>query len=51
VLDAGNINPEDLDLMHVVDDPEEACAIINNRYRDRVSGVHHDRRDKRKKGV
>jgi uncharacterized protein (TIGR00730 family) len=47
----GNVSPEDLDLMHVVDEPEEVCAIINSRYKDRVSGVHRDRRDKTRKGV
>jgi uncharacterized protein (TIGR00730 family) len=51
VLAAGNINQEDLGLMHIVDEPEEVCAIINARYRDRLSGVHKDRRDKSRKGV
>ncbi|HSB34033.1 MAG TPA: TIGR00730 family Rossman fold protein [Nitrospirota bacterium] len=46
-----NISPEDLDLMHVVDEPEEVCAIINNRYKDRLTGRREDRRDKAKKGV
>lgn len=46
-----NISPEDLDLMHVVDEPEEVCAIINKRYRDRMTGMREDRRDKTKKGV
>jgi uncharacterized protein (TIGR00730 family) len=51
VLEFGNISPEDIDLMHIVDEPEEACAIINKRYKDRVSGIHRDRRNKAKKGV
>jgi uncharacterized protein (TIGR00730 family) len=51
MLSANNISPEDLDLMHVVDEPEEVCAIINKRYRDRMTGVPVDRRDKTKKGV
>ncbi|MGE5172768.1 MAG: TIGR00730 family Rossman fold protein [Betaproteobacteria bacterium] len=51
MLAAGNINPEDLDLMHVVDEPEEVCAIINKRYKDRMSAVRQDRRDKSRKGV
>ncbi len=51
MLAEGNISPEDLDLMHIVDEPEEVCAIINKRYRDRVSGIHKDRRDKSRKGV
>ena len=51
-LAAGNISPEDIDLMHIVDEPEEVCAIINKRYKDRLSGVPHgDRRDKARKGV
>ena len=51
LLAAGNIDPEDIELMHVVDEPEEVCAIINKRYQYRVSGVHRDRRDKTRKGV
>jgi uncharacterized protein (TIGR00730 family) len=51
MLAMGNISPEDLDLMHVVDEPEEVCAIINKRYKDRLGRVHQDRRDKTKKGV
>jgi uncharacterized protein (TIGR00730 family) len=51
VLAAGNINKEDLELMHIVDEPEEVCAIINKRYEARLSGIHKDRRDKTRKGV
>ena len=51
VLPAGNISPEDLDLIHIVDEPEEVCAIINKRYKDRLSGIHKDRRDKARKGI
>ena len=51
VLAAGSISPEDLDLMHIVDEPEEVCAIINKRYKARLSGVHKDRRDKARKGI
>jgi uncharacterized protein (TIGR00730 family) len=51
MLSDGNISPEDLDLMHVVDEPDEVCAIISKRYKDRVSGIHRDRRDKARKGV
>jgi len=51
MLAANNIGPEDLDLMHVVDEPEEVCAIINKRYKDRLTGVPVDRRDKSRKGV
>ncbi len=51
MLAAGNISPEDLDFMHVVDEPEEVSTIINSRYRVRMSGVHKDRRDKKRRGV
>ncbi len=51
MLAEGSIGPEDLNLMHIVDEPDEVCAIITNRYRDRVSGVHRDRRDRTRKGV
>jgi uncharacterized protein (TIGR00730 family) len=51
VLDMGAVNAEDIDLMHMVDEPEEVCAIINKRYKDRLSGIQPDRRDKTKKGV
>lgn len=32
VLEAGNINEEDLDIFHLVDEPEEAVKIIDNFY-------------------
>ncbi len=51
MLGEGSISPEDLDLMHIVEEPDEVRAIITNRYKDRVSGVHPDRRDKKRKGV
>jgi uncharacterized protein (TIGR00730 family) len=51
VLADGNISPRDLDLLHVVDEPDEVCAIINKRYKDRITGVHKDRRNKARKGV
>jgi len=50
-LAAGSISPEDLDLIHIVDEPEEVCEIINKRYKDRLRGVHRDRRDKARKGI
>ena len=51
-LTMGNISPEDLDLMHIVEEPEEVCAIINKRYKDRLSGVpRRNRRDLARKGV
>ena len=51
VLAQGNIGLEDIDLLHVVDEPEEVCAIINKRYKDRVGGIQKDRRDKVRRGV
>jgi uncharacterized protein (TIGR00730 family) len=51
LIEHGAIDPQDLDLMHIVEEPEEVRAIINARYKDRVSGVHQDRRDRTKKGV
>jgi len=51
VLAENSINKEDLDLMQIVDEPEEVCAIINKRYADRLSGVRKDRRDKTRKGI
>jgi uncharacterized protein (TIGR00730 family) len=51
VLAYGNINQDEIDLMHIVDEPEEVCEIINKRYKDRITGVHRDRRDKSRKGV
>jgi uncharacterized protein (TIGR00730 family) len=50
-LAANSINQEDLDLMHIVDEPEEVCAIINKRYTDRLSGIRKDRRDRTRKGI
>ncbi|HUJ17951.1 MAG TPA: TIGR00730 family Rossman fold protein [Nitrospirota bacterium] len=51
VLTTGNIDAADIDLLHIVDEPEEVCAIITNRYNDRIRGVHRDRRDRDRKGV
>ena len=50
-LSHGAISPEDIDLMHVVDDPEEVSDIILRRYRDRTSAVPQDRRDQTRRGV
>lgn len=50
-LPMGTLDPEDIDLLHVVDDPAEVCAIVNKRYNDRIGGVPKDRRDKNKKGI
>jgi len=51
MLAYGNINRDEIDLMHIVDEPEEVCEIINKRYKDRITGIHRDRRDKSRKGV
>jgi uncharacterized protein (TIGR00730 family) len=51
MLAHGNISPEEIDLMHIVDEPDEVCSIINKRYKDRISGIHRDRRDKSRKGI
>jgi hypothetical protein len=51
MLAQGNIGPEDLTLLQVVDEPEEVCAIIRKQYRDRVRETHPERRDKARKGV
>jgi uncharacterized protein (TIGR00730 family) len=51
VLASGAVGPEDIDLMHIVDEPEEVCAIINKRYKERISGAQMDRRDRTRKGV
>lgn len=51
LLAANSISPDDLDLMHIVDEPEEVCAIINKRYKDRLRGIHKDRRDQARKGI
>jgi uncharacterized protein (TIGR00730 family) len=51
VLVMGNISPEDIDLLHIVDDPDEVCDIITNRYKDRIKTVHRERRQQDRKGV
>ena len=51
VLAQGNIGQDDAELLHIVDDPEEVCAIITKRYKERLSVVQRERRDKGRKGV
>ncbi len=51
VLAANSISQEDIDLMHIVDEPEEVCAIINKRFKDRLTSFDKDRRDRARKGV
>jgi uncharacterized protein (TIGR00730 family) len=44
-LAEGHIDPEDLDLLHIVDQPSEMCAIIDAaRVRQREHGSRHRRR-------
>ncbi len=50
-LAAGAIDPEDLGLVQIVEEPEEICAVIRKGYRDRISGVPDDRRDAGRKGI
>jgi uncharacterized protein (TIGR00730 family) len=51
VLTMGNIDPPDLDLFHVVDEPEEVCEIIAKRYKDRTAAFPTDRRSSERRGV
>jgi uncharacterized protein (TIGR00730 family) len=51
VLAAGNIDTDDLDLFHIVDDPREVCDIIRKRYRDRTAEFPSDKREKARRGV
>jgi uncharacterized protein (TIGR00730 family) len=51
MLKTGNISPGDIELMHVVDEPDEVCAIINRRYRERIAVIEEERRDVARKGV
>ena len=47
----GNIDAGDLDLFHVVEEPEEVCEIIAKRYKDRTAAFPTDRRAQDRKGV
>lgn len=51
VLAMGNIDAADLDLFHIVDEPEEVCEIIRKRYRDRTAAFPGDKREKMRRGV
>ena len=51
VLAAGNIDAADLDLFHIVEEPEEVCEIITQRYRDRTASFPSDKRASHRKGV
>jgi hypothetical protein len=50
-IPAGNLDSADIDHLHIVDEPEEVLEIINKRYRDRISDIETERRDKTKRGV
>jgi len=47
----GNIDAGDLDLFHVVEEPEEVCEIISRRYKDRTATFPSDKRASHRKGV
>ena len=51
VLAQGNIEAGDLDLFHVVEEPEEVCEIIALRYKDRTAAFPSDKRASNRKGV
>jgi uncharacterized protein (TIGR00730 family) len=51
VLAMGNISPEDIDLLHIVDDPGEICDIIRRSYKERLRPAQPERRDQERKGV
>ena len=51
VLGNGAIEAEDLDLFHIVDEPDDVCEIISQRYKNRVTSIHEDRRERSKRGV
>src|SRR5512136_2047332 len=44
VFGMGNVDAQDLELFHVVDQPEEVCQIITKRYKDRTAAFPTDRR-------
>jgi uncharacterized protein (TIGR00730 family) len=49
MLPAGNISPQDLDLLYISDDPEEICKLVSAAYR---AGYHMDDDDpKREKSI
>jgi hypothetical protein len=51
VQEMGNIDTEEIDLLQVVDEPEEVCAIIAKRYKDRTASFPTDRRAQDRRGV
>jgi uncharacterized protein (TIGR00730 family) len=51
VLALGNVEPGDLNLFHIVDEPSEVCEIIRKRYKDRTAEFPSDKREKSRRGV
>jgi hypothetical protein len=51
VLAEKNIDAADLDLFHIVEEPEEVCEIIMRRYKDRTAAFPSDKRASHRKGV
>jgi uncharacterized protein (TIGR00730 family) len=51
ILAEKNIDAEDLDLFHIVEEPEEVCEIITRRYKDRTAAFPSDKRASHRKGV
>jgi hypothetical protein len=51
ILSEGNIDAADLDLFHLVEDPEEVCDIIAKHYKDRTSSFPSDKRSAHRRGV
>jgi len=51
VKEMGNIDAEDVALFHVVDEPEEVCEIITQRYKDRTAEFPRDKRSPERRGV
>jgi hypothetical protein len=51
MLPMGSIDPQDLDLLHIVEEPEEVNEIIMRRYKDRTATFPTDRRAQDRRGV
>jgi len=51
VLEMGNIDSQDLELFHIVEEPDEVCEIIAKRYKDRTAAFPTDRRALHRRGV
>jgi uncharacterized protein (TIGR00730 family) len=51
LLEQGSIDAEDLELFHVVEEPDEVCEIIARRYKDRTAAFPTDKRSKERRGV